>query len=120
MIEIKGRIPSKKNARQALNFGGRCILVPNKLYKQWHKDAMAQIDQSSLFTQRIEQLGKEIRIVIYAPDARKFDLTNKAESIMDLLVDAKILEDDNYEFVPRLILEFGGIDRENPRAEIYG
>lgn len=115
MITIQGRIPSKKNARQALNFGGRCVLVPNKLFKQWNKEALMQVA-----LQKKETFGSEIRIVMFAPDARKFDLTNKAESIMDLLVEAKVIDDDNYEVVSRLILEFGGIDRENPRAEIYG
>ena len=118
MITITGRIPSKKNARQAINMGGRCILIPNKLYKEWHRDALIEVAQQ--VDHKAQPFGKEIRIVMFAPDARKFDLTNKAESCMDLLVDAHVIEDDNYEIVPRLILEFGGIDRENPRAEIYG
>ena len=59
-----------------------------------------------------------IHLTIYSENKRKFDLTNKAESIMDLLVDAGILLDDNYEVVPKLILEYGGQDKENPRCEI--
>ena len=57
-------------------------------------------------------------LVLYPPDKRLFDISNRAESLMDLLVDAKIIEDDNYKIVPELLIKFGEIDREKPRAEI--
>lgn len=122
MITITGRIPSKKNARMALQMKGRCILVPNSLYRAWEKDAKAQLalQKPSLFNQATGlDASKGLRIKMFAPDARAFDLTNKAESVMDALVGAEYIEDDNFNVVPKLLLEFGGIDRENPRAEIY-
>jgi Holliday junction resolvase RusA-like endonuclease len=61
---------------------------------------------------------ESIQITVYPPTLRKYDLTNKAESIMDALVDAKIIEDDNVNVVPKLILIHGGKDKDNPRAEI--
>lgn len=100
---------------------GRALHFPSNDYRKWHKQASEQLllqKPSSLFG--TSKLGTDIRIVFFAHDARKYDLTNKAESIMDCLVDNGFLEDDNYEFVSRLVLEFGGIDRDNPRAEIYG
>lgn len=68
-------------------------------------------------TDRVENISK-IEITIYAPDKRKADKTNKAESIMDLMVDAGIIEDDNWFVFPELNLKFGGVDREFPRAEV--
>jgi hypothetical protein len=62
------------------------------------------------------QQVESIFIEIYAPDKRAFDLSNKAESLMDLMVDAGIIKDDNVYVVPKLELVFGGIDKENPRA----
>lgn len=59
-----------------------------------------------------------IELIFYAKDKRLFDLSNKAESIMDLLVDAGVIEDDNYSFVPELNLKFGGQDKNNPRCEV--
>ena len=41
---------------------------------------------------------------ISAPTLRKYDLTNKAESVMDLMVDYGLLEDDNSDNVPLLLL----------------
>jgi hypothetical protein len=49
---------------------------------------------------------------------RSADLTNKAEGVMDFLVEKGYLEDDNYFVVPKVVLSFGGIDKKNPRAEI--
>jgi hypothetical protein len=37
---------------------------------------------------------------------------------MDLLVDAGIIDDDNWYVVPEVRFKFGGVDRLNPRAEI--
>lgn len=54
----------------------------------------------------------------FAGDNRKFDLTNKAESIMDTLVDAGLLTDDNYSVVSELILKFGGVEKDEARCEI--
>lgn len=114
-ITIYGRIPSKKNCKQAFVIGGRAIIVDNPKYKGWHKEASAQ-----LLGTRKAGIGnaKRLSITFFAPDKRKTDLTNKAESIMDLLVDNGILEDDNWYCVPELSLSFGGVDVPNPRAEI--
>lgn len=59
-----------------------------------------------------------VELIFYPSTRRKADATNKAESIMDLLVDAGIIEDDNWFIVPELSLKFGGVDKLNPRAEI--
>jgi hypothetical protein len=111
-IIVAGRIPSKKNSRMAIPIGKRCVLITQKNYQQWHKQASLLLPKV-----RIDEI-LELTILFYFPDARRTDLTNKAESIMDLLVDNGILEDDNYTVVPRLVLATGGIDRLNPRAEI--
>ncbi len=59
-----------------------------------------------------------VDIKFFAHDARRFDLTNKAESVMDLLVDAGIIEDDNCDTAWCISLTYCGIDRANPRAEV--
>lgn len=88
------------------------MLIPSKRYSEWHSDATKQ-----LLKRPLPDI-MELTILFYLPDARKTDLTNKAESVMDLLVDNGILADDNWNVVPRLILQSGGIDKLNPRAEI--
>lgn len=60
----------------------------------------------------------EMTLMFFAPDARVSDLSNKTESVMDLLVDNEVITDDNWFVIGDLHLKFGGIDRENPRVEI--
>ena len=109
---IKGRIPSKKNSRMIFCRGKRPMSIPNKRYVAWHKEAEAQL----LGTRPIK--ANKMTLTLYAPDKHKGDLTNKAESVMDLLVDMKIIEDDNWFVIDDLHLIFGGVDREDPRVEI--
>lgn len=113
---LTGGVPSKKNSRKAIYVGGRTIMIANDKHVAWHKDASMQ-----LIAQRAKKIPGEyhkVEIKLFAPDRRKGDLTNKAESIMDLLVDNGIIEDDNWFVVGGLHLFFGGVDKENPRAEI--
>jgi Holliday junction resolvase RusA-like endonuclease len=60
----------------------------------------------------------KVDIILYAPDFRAGDLSNKCESIMDLLVEAQYIKDDNWFVVDKLNLKFGGVDKINPRAEV--
>ncbi len=112
-LEIEGRVPSKKNSRQQIRVGGLTINIPSKAYAAWHKDASLQL----LGKRPAQPLGHaEVTITIYAPDRRAADLTNKAESLMDLLVDNSFLADDNWHVVPAVTMRFGGVDRARPRA----
>lgn len=52
------------------------------------------------------------------PDHRKTDLSNKVESINDLLVKFWLFEDDNREIITELNIRCGGIDKDNPRCEV--
>lgn len=113
MITLYGRIPSKKNNKQIFNIKGRIIIASSKNYREWHKDASFQLKNKPKIKTPVS-----ITIKFFFPDKRKSDLTNKAESIMDLLVDNGIIPDDNYNEIPKLLLEFGGVDKNTPRAEI--
>ncbi len=111
-IEIYGSTPSKKNSKIISCRGNRPCLFPSAKYTSWHKDALNQLQGAKKIT------SSGITITFFASDNRKFDLTNKAESIMDTLVDAGLLEDDNYSVVSDLHLKFGGVDKGNARAVI--
>jgi Holliday junction resolvase RusA-like endonuclease len=113
-ITILGRIPSKKNSKIMVCRGRYPILLPSAKYQEWHKDASKQLTGAH----RGKICPTMIEIKVFSPDSRKSDLTNKAESIMDLLVDNGVLEDDNWFCCPNISLKFGGTDKDNPRAEI--
>ncbi len=112
-IEIKGRIPSKKNSTWTIMVKGRAIRLPSQAYKEWNKDAKLQLTGKDKIPN-----GSHLTLRFWFPDKRKTDLTNKAESIMDTLVDAGILEDDNYTIVPQLTLVYEMVSKDYPRCEI--
>ena len=92
--------------------GNKPVLLPSQKHREWHKDSTTQlIGQKNIETDTI-------KATFYAPDKRKADLSNKFESIADLLVDSGLIEDDNWFVLKDVHLVFGGIDRENPRVEI--
>ena len=109
---IHGRIPSKKNSRITTRSGRT---IPSKQYTKWHKDAEGQLAKqgAAAFPARA------VSLCFYMPDARRKDLTNAAESILDLLVDCGVIADDCWQVISEVILKCHGIDRENPRCEIY-
>ena len=115
-IVISGRCPSKKNSRMIVCRGKFPMNMPSAKYKEWHKVASLQLVQQKI--QPVKGCVKEMVATFYAPDNRKYDLSNKFESIADLLVDNGVLEDDNYTILPRVVMIFGGVDRENPRIEV--
>lgn len=94
---------------------GRPIPFTSKNYSLWHREQLKYIGGSRI---GIARNISQVTLTFFAPDKRKTDLTNKAESIMDLMVDAGILEDDNWEIVPKLLLVFGGVDVKNARCDI--
>lgn len=112
-----GEIPSKKNSRILVCFGRRPVSLPGKTYKNWHK-SMEGV--SKFFTKPKEAIDYPIsaEITIYPRTKRRFDISNKIESIMDFLVDIEVLKDDNFNIVKSITGHFGGIDIENPRAVV--
>jgi Holliday junction resolvase RusA-like endonuclease len=116
---IKGRIPSKKNSRvQFYNKHlGRTINIPSADYTQWHKSASAQLLLQNARNIMLHDIVL-ITLNFFFPDNRRADLTNKAESIMDLLVDNKVIPDDNWKTTGRILLIPKGINKTNPHCEI--
>jgi len=112
-----GDVPSKKNSRIIVCFGRKPISLPGKAYNNWHnymKKMSSNFDKpAEIITSEIE-----VEITIYPRTKRKFDISNKIESIMDFLVDIKIIEDDNWSIVKSITGNFGGVDIANPRAEV--
>ena len=119
-LTISGHVPSKKNSKRLVYAGHRPVIISSKAYEAWHTVALLELQhQVKGMRNRIKMsVPHHIEITIFAESARKNDLTNKAESLMDLLVDYGLIEDDNWFLIPEIVLKYGGINRANPRAEI--
>jgi Holliday junction resolvase RusA-like endonuclease len=116
-LTISGPIPSKKNSRIGIRVGNRNINIPSANYQKWHKQSKLKLIILHIGKKTIYHTDS-VYIKFYMQDNRRRDLTNQAESIMDLLVDCGILSDDCWSVVPKLTLEFSGLSKENPRAEV--
>ena len=113
---IEGRIPSKKNSRNVFVRGGKQFNIPSDKYKEWHKQATIQLSLQEKI--RFESVC-EVQLEFFMPDNRACDLTNKAESVMDLLVDCGVIQDDKWQIIPRIMLEAKGVDKKNPRVKVW-
>ena len=51
-------------------------------------------------------------------DHRRRDLDNQATAILDALVLSRVIPDDSSQIVQKLIVEYMGVCKEQPRAEI--
>ena len=94
--------------------GGKIISIPSKAYAKWHTDAEYQ-----LFNEKTRIEGVlEIDLKFWVQNNRPADLDNKSQSVLDLLKDCEIIEDDCWQVTRKISAECLGIDRENPRVEI--
>lgn len=59
----------------------------------------------------------KIRITYYFKDKRRHDPSNYDKMLLDGLVEAKIIKDDNYDVIQEFTT-IGKYDKENPRTEI--
>lgn len=114
---LKGRVPSLKNCRQLVRRGQRTISLPSAAHRAWHPIALQQLkSQILLLPPEIQnQLPLDsVRfcdIGLFTEDKRRFDLDNALSSILDVLVDAKILVTDDYITLSNLKIEFLGVQR---------
>lgn len=93
--------------------GGRFV-APSKAYVDYETDCLRQIKRPhSPISARVN-----VRCVYYMKTARRVDLANLIEATTDILVKARVLEDDNSKIVAAHDGSRAELDRENPRVEI--
>ncbi len=118
-LTYHGAVLSKKNSKRIIKSRrtGAPIMVSNKAAKD---NENRMIDEFSV--QTLEQEHPiaccVVDISIFEPNLQRRDIDNQATSILDALVRAEVITDDSFKCVQGLNVKFGGIDRENPRAEI--
>lgn len=102
-------LPSKKNSKQLRRSWKteKNFISSSDEYHEWEEKFILEV-KSLWYT-----LGKvkSAMFTFFAPNKRKFDLTNKAESLNDWLVKAGFLEDDDYEHIPEITLKFWGFSK---------
>lgn len=115
-ITLQGETPSKKNSRINTRSGRS---FPNQRYTKWHDGVVSELNYL-LLTKQIQSFKDvkvKLEVTFYHGDLVRRDSDNQLSSILDTLVDAKILEDDNWKIIPRKIIN-DEFDKNNARCEI--
>jgi len=60
----------------------------------------------------------EITALLYFPDNIRADIDNKMGSVLELLTDCGIIEDDKWQIVRKITATAVGVDKLNPRCEL--
>ena len=107
---------SKKNSQQILinKATGRPFIMPSKKYKEYEKNALWFIPKGETINKPVN-----VKCLFYMPTKRKCDLVNMQESILDVMVKAGLLKDDNYSIVQSMDGSRVLYDKSNPRTEVY-
>ena len=120
---IYGNPKSKKNSQKIIYrytaAGMKKIpcIVQSDAYQAYAKDVTAQLKEKGIWGIGINE-PVNVRCRFFREDRRRCDLTNLLAAIDDILVDAGVIQDDNY----NIIMGHDGsrvfYDKENPRTEI--
>lgn len=127
-IIIYGNPFIKKNSQRTIwhKYLKRIIVVYSANYNAWKKDSMMQLGLSSRGKWRVVEDRPEgidfpviMKCHFYVKDNIRRDMSALYEGIQDVLVEAKVLKDDNFKIIAGHDGSRVFIDKENPRIELW-
>ena len=114
---IEGKRKPKKLPLNLNHYRNAHFHVLNSMKVQFKKAISSQLT----FPKLVEPV--KISYVLYPPTHRELDISNVLcivdKYLCDALVEAGLLEDDNFNHLPQVEFRFGAVDKENPRAEAF-
>lgn len=115
-LTLYGNPVTKKNSMRILTGrAGRPFVAPSKAFLDYEESCLWQIRSPPVpLSARMN-----VRCVYYMMTRRRVDLANLIEATTDILVKAKVLEDDNCRIVAAHDGSRVDYDKANPRAEIW-
>ena len=115
-LTLYGEPRTKKNSARILNGrAGRPYVAPSKAFVEYEESCLWQIKRP----QKSVSARVNVRCVYYMKTHRRVDLANLIEATTDILVKARVLEDDNCRIVAAHDGSRVDYDKQNPRAEIW-
>lgn len=115
-IVITGVVPSLKNNKQIFlnKRTGKPFITSSSASKVWTQSALWQLKGQK----PVAGYPVTVALTFFFKGKHRKDLDNCTSSVMDVLVSAGIIADDDYTHVDNLEVSFGGIEKDNPRVEI--
>lgn len=118
-LVISGTVPSLKNSKQIFRTAsGRPFITSSDKAKEWTATAVTEL-REQFKGYSITEYPVEVTLVMYNKDRVRRDLDNQASGVLDAMRHAGVLADDDYKHIHCLIVQFGSIDKENPRCEVF-
>lgn len=117
-------VPSKKNDKEIITnkHTGKMYLINSQQHVKWYNEHRKIFDEwyHKLYSgkTRLPIVRCKAKVLFYFPDSGSRDLTNKVETIADILVDSGILADDDFKVLKPVYID-GWVNRARPRTEIY-
>lgn len=114
-LTLYGDPRTKKNSARILRArSGAPFVAPSKAFEDYQTACLWQIRAPPApFSACLN-----VRCIYYMKTARRVDLANLIEATTDILVKARVLEDDNSKIVAGHDGSRVKLDRKNPRVEI--
>lgn len=91
-------------------------MASNPRVKAWQADALWQLKGINPYT---GAYPVAVTMLFSFSDNRRHDLDNVCSSILDILCKSGIFVDDDYRHICPLTLDCVGVDKANPKVEIY-
>jgi len=107
---------TKKNHQRIIRIGGVPRIIQSKEYLAYERQAISQIKQRYAVETIISPVN--VAAVFYMPTRRRVDLVNLQEALLDILVRAEVLEDDNSRIVVSMDGSRVSYDKHHPRTEV--
>lgn len=106
---------TKKNHGQIIKNKktGRVMVLPSPEYRKYEQKALCNLPLLDTIDYPVN-----VKAVFYMPTKRRVDLVNLEQALLDVLVKAEILQDDNSKIVCSMDGSHVDYDKENPRTEV--
>jgi len=122
---VKLVVPSKKNQqRMAVNKTTlKAVPIPSLQHEKWEKDNMKVFQEfanQAILKHNVSlPIARcKVSVYFYFPDSRDRDLSNKFETLADIMVRSGIILDDKFKVMKPVFLD-GWVQRDKPRTEIF-
>lgn len=118
-LYYKGIIYSKKNSKQIVRAGRKMFLVSNPKAKGCEQAMSAEFALQAIKAKWKPQGKYSVSMYFWRENNVRRDLDNMATSVLDALVLAGALEDDNVNSVHELHIYDMGVDKNNVGVHVH-
>jgi Holliday junction resolvase RusA-like endonuclease len=118
-LVVRGNVKAKKNNKRVVynKKTGKPFIMTDKDTDAYIKDAISQLKEQ-FEGYKISGYPITVQMVFYYPTKHRKDIDNSTSTILDCMVKAGVIEDDDVLHVNELYSFFGGYDKDEPRVEI--